>query len=124
MKLSEKLLYHQVHPAKLATDFGTAAVSLYFFWQHALFLALAVHILPSVLASGALIRWAPLEGYKQSELGAYLRRYMTRAWEAVRFAGDIVMALGAWWHRPAFIALGLLVIAGAWANGLMRGGDV
>jgi hypothetical protein len=124
MKLSEKLLYHQVHPAKLATDFGTAAVSLYFFWQHALALALAIHILPSVLASGALIRWAPLEVYKQSELGAYLRRYMTRAWEAVRFVGDIVMVLGAWWHRPALIALGLLVIAGAWANGLMRGGDV
>ena len=78
MKLSEKLLYHQVHPAKLATDFGTAAV------------------------------------------GAYLRRYMTHTWEAVRFAGDIVMALGAWWHRPAFIALGLLVIAGAWANGFTR----
>jgi hypothetical protein len=47
---------------------------------------------------------------------------MTRTWEAVRFAGDIAMVLGAWWHRPALIALGLAVIAGAWANGLVRGG--
>ena len=38
MMLSEKVLLHQVHPPKLATDIGAAAVSLYFifFWEHQL----------------------------------------------------------------------------------------
>jgi hypothetical protein len=36
MALPEKIPMHQVHPAKLATDFGSAAVSLYFFRRHQL----------------------------------------------------------------------------------------
>ncbi len=106
MRLAEKILYHQVHPAKLATDFGSAAVSLYFFWQHALALALLIHLVPPIAASLALIRFAPLESYEQSPVGAYLRRYMTRPFEALRLAGDSVMALGAWLHQPLTIALG------------------
>jgi hypothetical protein len=34
--LKEKILFHQVHPAKLATDIAAAVVSLYFLWQHQL----------------------------------------------------------------------------------------
>ena len=40
MTLKEKILFHQVHPAKLATDAISAVISLYFFWQHALTLGL------------------------------------------------------------------------------------
>jgi hypothetical protein len=36
MILRSKILFHQVHPAKLATDASIAVISLYFFWQHQL----------------------------------------------------------------------------------------
>jgi len=40
MTLQEKVLYHQIHPLKLITDWGTGLAALYLFWQHALFGAL------------------------------------------------------------------------------------
>jgi len=43
MNLKEKILFHQVHPAKLATDILASIVSLYFFWQHDLVTALLTH---------------------------------------------------------------------------------
>jgi hypothetical protein len=32
MTLQEKILYHQIHPLKLAADIGCELASLYFFW--------------------------------------------------------------------------------------------
>jgi hypothetical protein len=46
MTLNEKILFHQVHPAKLGTDIAAAVVSLYFFWQHQLMLGLVTHVAP------------------------------------------------------------------------------
>jgi hypothetical protein len=98
VNLSEKVLYHQVHPAKLAADIGAAAVSLYFFWEHQLWLGLITHFAPPVIASALLLRYARLDGYAASPIGLYLKRYMTRAMEATRFAGDLAMVAGAWLH--------------------------
>ena len=74
MTLREKILFHQMHPAKLATDVLSAVVSLYFFWQHQLFIALLTHFVPPPVASTMVIRFADLEPYKSSRLGAYLIR--------------------------------------------------
>ena len=93
MTLKEKILYHQIHPLKLATDIGCEPVSL---------------------------RYGDLEAYKSSRAGAYVRRHRTRTVEGVRFAGDIVMVLGAWFHHPCWIASGLGVIILAWSSGLVR----
>jgi hypothetical protein len=120
MTLAERVLLHQVHPAKLAADIGAAAVPLYFFWQHQLWLGLITYFAPPVIASGLLLHYARLEGYAASPVGNYLGRYITRTVEAVRFAGHLAMVLGAWLHRPWVIALGLAVIAVAWANGLIQ----
>lgn len=120
MTLKEKILYHQVHPWKLAADIGCEPVSLYFLWRHDLLIGLASHFIPPILASVLVIRYADLKPYRASRVGSYLRRHMTRSVEASRLAGDIVMALGAWFHQPLVIGLGLAVVILAWLGGPMR----
>ena len=117
MTLKEKSLYHQIHPVKLATDIGCEPLSLYFFWRHDLVLGLVTHFVPPITISLVLILYGDFEAIKRSRAGAYLRRHMTRTIEAIRFAGDIVMVLGAWFHQPSLIIMGLLVIVIAWWSG-------
>ena len=121
MTNADKILYHQIHPLKLGTDIAAAVVSLYFFWKHQLLLALALHILPPVAASVLVISFADLAREQRSPFGRYVGRMMTRTVEAIRLAGDIITVLGAWYHSYAVIALGLVVIIGAWLSGKARG---
>jgi hypothetical protein len=115
--LKEKLLFHQVHPAKLATDIGAAIVSLYLLWQHQLLLGLLTHFIPPPIGSAAVIRFADLESCKNSRLGAYLVRYMTPIAQAARLAGDLITVGAAWYQSFAGILFGLAVIAAAWSYG-------
>ena len=117
--LKERYLYHQIHPAKLAVDWASGLACLYPLWQHHLLLGLAVMLVPPPLASFVLIRFADLDRQKRSSFGGYVKRYMTRAAEAVRLLGMIIMAAGAWLHSPIAIAGGLLVILLAWTRGLL-----
>jgi hypothetical protein len=114
MTFREKALYHQIHPAKLAVDILCEPVSLYFFWRHALWLGLATHILPPILASALVIALTDLEPLKASRLGRYIGRHMTRPVEATRLAGDLVMVAGAWLRHWWLMALGLAIVAAAW----------
>ena len=43
---------------------------------------------------------------------------MTRTMEALRLVGFIIMAAGAWYRAPFFIGLSLLIILGAWLDGI------
>jgi hypothetical protein len=82
MRLKERILYHQIHPLKLATDHGCERVSLYFLWRHNLVLGLTTHFIPPIVSSLLLIRFADLEPYKNSKAGAYWQRHMTKTAEA------------------------------------------
>lgn len=117
MTLKEKILYHQIHPLKLVADIACEPISLYFFWQHDLVLGLSTHFAPPIAASLILICCADLEAIKRSRAGAYLQRHMTRTIEATRFAGDIVMVFGAWFHQPFLILAGSAVVVIAWCSG-------
>jgi hypothetical protein len=119
MTLKEKILFHQVHPAKLATDVLSAIVSLYFLWQHDIFVGIVTHYVPPPIASFVVMRFADLVPYKNSRLGAYLSRHMTRTAEGVRLAGDLITVFGAWYHSPLGIAIGLALILTAWMYGLV-----
>jgi hypothetical protein len=119
MIFKEKVLFHQVHPAKLGTDIAAAIVSLYFFWQHDLLAGIITHFVPPPIASFAVMRFVDLAPYKNSRLGAYLSRYMTRTAEGVRFAGDLITVFAAWYRSLLGIAAGLALILGAWTYGLM-----
>jgi hypothetical protein len=117
MTLREKALYHQIHPAKLATDILAGLVSLFFFWDHQLWLGLATHLVPPIVASVLLMRFANLEPLKASPLGQYIGRHMTRAIEGVRLLGDLIMVAGAWLHLWWLIVLGVAVVVAAWLSG-------
>jgi hypothetical protein len=119
MTLREKILFHQVHPAKLATDVLSAVISLYFFWQHQLVIALLAHFVPPPVASAMVTRFADLEPYKSSRLGAYLIRYMTPVAQAARLIGDLITIIAAWFHSPIGIAAGLILVLAAWSYGLL-----
>ena len=72
MALKQNILYHQVHPAKLATDAASAFVSLYLSWEHELVLALLIHIVPPIAASAALLAFRnDFEDIKRSPPGGY-----------------------------------------------------
>jgi hypothetical protein len=120
MTFGEKALYHQIHPAKLATDIATEFVSLYFLWQHQLVLGLVAHFAPPILASALLIAFGDFETQKFSGLGRYISWHMTRAVEAARLIGDIVMVFGAWYRQPLIIAAGLFIVLAAWSCGALR----
>lgn len=119
LTFQEKSLYHQIHPVKLATDWGTGILALDLFWEHRLGWASVVALVPSVVVSFLIVRYAHLEHYKQSRFGRYIRRSMTRTVELVRFVGYAITATGAWVHALWMILLGLVVILLAWGRGLI-----
>jgi hypothetical protein len=121
MDLRERVLYHQIHPLKLATDVGTAIVATGLLWNHHAVIALVVGFVPSMLVTIMLLRWADLERYRDSPFGRYVASFMTRRVEAARFAGLVPLWVGAWWRRPSIIAAGAVWIAGCWLCGLRAG---
>jgi hypothetical protein len=120
LNASEKRLYSQIHPAKLFTDISMSVVSLYLFWLHNLIPALTLHILPSILVSLVIIRFASLEKYARSRLGGYLAKYMTTRMQLLRLLGDAVTVVGAWFGMFWVIGVGLVMVALGWARGLLQ----
>lgn len=116
----EKLLYHQIHPLKLLVDWGTAALAATLLWEHRLLPALLVGLVPPLLATVALLRWADLEPYKASPFGRYVSQYMSRGMEGVRLLGLAVAWIGAWAQAPLLLFLGVWVILAAWARGRFK----
>lgn len=120
MSPRDKYLYHQIHPLKLATDFGSGFGSLYPLWHHHLALALVVMLVPPPLVSLFLLRFAELEPYRQSALGRYIAHSMSHVMEAMRLLGMVALALGAWYHSLWAIAGGCGLISFAWLRGTLR----
>src|SRR5262245_3601153 len=117
MDLAEKVLYHQIHPAKLAADITSSFLSTYLLWRRRFGLAMLIAFAPAILASALVLRFADLERLKQSPFGRYIRQFMTRRIEAWRFAGQIVIWLGAWYHQFWLIPAGIAAIIAAWMSG-------
>ena len=122
MNRSDKILYHQIHPLKLGTDILSVVVSLYFFWEHQLLIALVLHIAPPIIASFLVISFADLERQRQSAFGQHVKRMVTHTVldEAIRLSGDIVMVFGAWYHSWVVIVLGFAIIVGSWLRGILK----
>jgi len=66
MTREEKLLYHQIHPLKLLTDWTAGFAALPLLWRHRLRAALLVTFVPPILVSVLIIRYVDLEPYKRS----------------------------------------------------------
>jgi hypothetical protein len=120
MTFAERVLYHQIHPAKLFTDIATALVAIDLFSRHQLMPGLIIALLPPLLVSAVLVQEADLGRYRSSRMGAYLRRFMPPWVQAVRVFGVAVAFYASWHHVPAGIYGGLALVAVCWANGLFR----
>ena len=120
LTLRERVLYHQIHPAKLFADISTALVAIDLFWRHELVPGLIIAVLPPVLVSAVLLREGDLERYRASPMGAYLRRFMSPAVQALRLFGAAVAFYAAWYHVPAGIYGGIALVAICWASGVGR----
>ena len=117
LDINEKALYHQIHPAKLATDIISAFVSLFLLWTHDLALGLVVGYVPSIIATILIISFADLEKYKQSAFGNYVKTYMNRTMQALRLAGDTLSKIAAWYNLALLIVASMLMILLAWLRG-------
>ena len=120
MTVRDKLLYHQLHPAKLAVDISTAIVAAVFFWQQHLFRGLAIGLVPPIVASILIIRFVDLERVKASWFGGYAARHMTRPLEIARLAGMAIVWTAAWYRSGYYCVVGTLVIIFAWARGALK----
>jgi hypothetical protein len=90
------------------------------FWQHHIGLALAAGLLPPILTSAIVLWWADLRPYRDSALGRYVGRFMSRRVEAARLTGLLPLWGGAWLQQWPLVAVGVLWIAGCWLWGLRR----
>jgi len=119
MDRAERILYHQIHPAKLGTDLLAEFVSIPLFWQHRILAGLITHLVPPVLASLIVTRrTAELERVKASQAGRYLVAEMTSSMVALRVTGDIVTVVGAWRRQPSVIVIGAILVVAGWTSGL------
>src|SRR5215204_4568065 len=107
MDFNEKVLYHQIHPAKLAADVSGSLLSTYLMRRRRFAWAMLAAFVPAVAASVVIIAYADLERSKDSPFGRYMRRYMNRRVEAWRFFGQVVIWVGAWYRVGKLIPIGL-----------------
>jgi hypothetical protein len=120
VELRERVLYHQIHPLKLAVDIAGSVASTVLLWRHSLLAGMLVTFLPSIAVTAAMLRWADLRRQKGSAFGRYVAFHMTRTAEAVRFGGQIVIWVGAWVHAGSLIAAGAVVVVLGWTYSLPR----
>ena len=113
----EKILYHQIHPLKLFTDWSTGLISFYLLWRRRPRAALVTQFVPAILVSSALIRWGNLAPQQHSAAGRYVAKHMTPAMQTLRLIGNVIMSVGAWRRRPELMFLGLLTILFGWLRG-------
>jgi hypothetical protein len=120
MTLREKMLYHQIHPAKLIVDAGAAIAAAVLFWHQHVFRGLAVGLAPPILASILIIQFVDLENVKHSSLGRYAARHRTPLLEIARLVGIVIVWTAAWYRSGYYCFVGSLVITFAWARGALQ----
>ncbi|HEY4220975.1 MAG TPA: hypothetical protein VGO62_06525 [Myxococcota bacterium] len=118
MKIADRMLIHQVHPAKLLTDFATSFCSASLLWEQRWALAALVAFAPSFVVTALLVAFVDLEPWARTPIGRYVARFMTRKIEALRFAGQLVMWAGAVLHIAWLWPLGLMIVLYGWLCGL------
>ncbi len=117
MTLQEKSLYQQIHPARLFVDWASGLYACFLFWNDEITSGIISAFVPSLIVSLFIIRIADLEKLKNSRFGRYFQRTYTKAIDLIRFAGFVVMAGASWYHNPAGIAVGFVIIVGTWTYG-------
>jgi hypothetical protein len=118
MTLLEKNLYQQIHPVRLIVDWGSGITACYFFWMRDIWTGVAISVLPSLIVSLFVVRFADLEKIQSSPFGRYFKRTYSRTVDIIRFAGFVILAGSSWWHSAPGMIAGLLIIILTWTYGL------
>jgi hypothetical protein len=118
LSLQERILLHQLHPLKLAVDWGTGFLAAWLLWGHDLVAALIVGFVPSILLSVYFILRTDLSRFKETPLGRYMLSPRTRPSDSLRLFGLVIMWGGAWLNNIPGAVAGLAIILLAWARGL------
>jgi hypothetical protein len=124
MTARERELFHQLHPAKLLTDWSTAAVAGALLWFRHPYAALAVGWGPSVIVTALFLSGrldAALERLRERRAVQAIAPRLTADVNAIRFAGLALWWVGCWLHQGLLIPLGILVIAAGWLLAWRRG---
>jgi len=104
----ERILYHQVHPLKLITDWGMAILAAWLLWQHRLVLGFATGFIPSAVVTILLTQLADLDRLKRSASGRYVAVHITHAMVATRLAGLVIFRIWAWGRQLWLLPVGVL----------------
>jgi hypothetical protein len=121
MRLADKVLVHQVHPAKIGVDVTASVLSNVLLWQGRLKSGLAVRVLLPIAGSAAVLARADLDALAATRRGRYACAHMPPSAQAVRLAGDAVMGLGARRRSPLLLIAGAVVIAAGWSHAAWPG---
>ena len=116
---NQRMLVHQVHPGKLAVDIGASAVSNLLLWRGNVVAGVAVRYVAPVLGTALVLRLADLDSLAATRRGKYVLEHMPPPMMGIRLGGDMLMAIGAWKHRPAWLAAGAGLVLIGWSGGLL-----
>jgi hypothetical protein len=116
MRVAEKVLVHQVHPAKIGTDVTASVISNVLLWNGRARAAVAVRVLLPVAGSLAVLALADLDALAATRRGRYVLAHMPPSAQAVRLAGDALMGVGAHRRSVPLLVAGAAVIAAGWSH--------
>lgn len=119
MELRDKAVYTQIHPIKQLTDWGGAAIGLVLLWNHAFFEGVIVAIVPSLVSSFFIIRYADLDRYGDSDFGKYFAAHSGRMVAWARIVGLIVMGYAAWQRLLWLIIVGVAIVLIVWGRDII-----
>ena len=124
MTARERELFHQLHPAKLLTDWSTAAIAGALLWFRHPYAALAVGWGPSVLVTALFLSGrldAALERLRGRPVVQIIAPRLTADVNAIRFAGLAFWWVGCWLHQWLLIPFGVVMIGAGWFLAWRRG---
>ena len=124
MNVRDRERYHQLHPAKLLVDWGTAIVAGALLWWRQPLAAVAVGFGPSIVVtlvflSGRLDH--ALEVIRSRPVAQAIAPKLSTEVNALRFVGLALFWAGCWFHQAWLLPLGLFVIVGGWWLAWRRG---
>jgi hypothetical protein len=116
MRMADKAVVHQVHPAKIGADITASVISNALLWKGRPKAAITVRVLLPVAGSLAVLSLADLDPLASTRSGQYVLAHMPPAAQAARLAGDALMGLGAHRRSAALLIVGAIVIAAGWSH--------
>jgi hypothetical protein len=116
MRLADKAVVHQVHPAKIGADLTASVISNALLWNGRPKAAIAARVLLPVAGSLAVLSLADLDALATTWPGRYALAHMPPSAQATRLAGDALMGVGAHRRNATLLVAGAAVIAAGWSH--------